>query len=287
MECTNKQENGLLLYNSSLLNGAKIAVTYDNAIWGNMNPYYSITEEDKKRIDRSDKKLSKFLGARRSYVFTTPPEDTFIDLTLETSNSLDLNYPVDNEFQYIQIRANGAVVRRLNSSVGYIFAPADCPILLITFPKKQIFLLMHLGSIQVYQGLHLKLLEYSRRYNLDYLDACVFVSPYICKKHYTISEKKYLIYKDCPRNKNVISRFLKKANHPIFEGNRYSFDFLGMAINEMKAHFKIRNVYDPNICTYEMTRKGKLFSYEYMQELEAENKPIENYKGCFNVVIKI
>ncbi|HRI05535.1 MAG TPA: laccase domain-containing protein [Candidatus Dojkabacteria bacterium] len=279
-------DNGLLTH-SFIDSDIKIVTTYDGKLWGNMNPYYTTLDEEKDQIKKNDHRLSDILGTKTAFVLTTPPEDTIINLSRESFYSLDLrNKEDEGGYKYIPIRANAIIAERIESNpYEIIFAPADCAILTMKPRGVDIVIAIHIGSPQMLQGIHIKSLNTAKSLypNINWNNLEVYVTPYICKNHYTISEDTYKLFRNHFRNQDLLTQYTEETVNPNFEGKRYRIDFINIVKTELREHFGISEVVESGFCTYEESLKGNLFSHELSQENENDNK----YKGAFNVAIKV
>ncbi len=286
-------ENGLLTYispNSTL----KVATTYEGKIWGNMNPFFSTSDKEKDIIKSNDHKLSDYLETKTAFVLTTPPEDTLMNLNIETFSSLSLrNKPDDSGYKYIPLRANAIIAETiLDNPYEIIFAPADCAILVIKPLDTNVTIAIHIGSPQTLQGIHLKALKLAKALypKISWENIESYVTPYICKTHYTISEDSYNLFLKTFRNQQLLAKYTKETTHPLFKGKRYNIDFMGIVKSELEMQFGITNILESGLCTYEEAEKGNLFSHELAQEMEQkeDNTHTPNkYKGAFNVAVRI
>lgn len=278
-------DNGLLQFKSIKNSELQIITTFDNSVWGNMNPYYSKTDEDKERINQNDKKLFQYVSAKKAFVFTTPPEDTFIHFE---KSSYDY-YLQFNKDEFINIRANAGIITKQKEKYSYIFAPSDCPILVLQGEDIESLLLIHLGAPQVMQKLHIKIINYFKSVNSikDFSKFTAYLTPYICKSHYSISEEKYLKYKEL-LPEEILEKYLKRDFNKIYQTERYYFDFVGLAKEQMRELFGLTNIIESKYCTYEEAEKGNLFSHELSQEKDESKDPeTDKYKGSYNVIVSI
>lgn len=264
-------------------------VTYDNSIWGNMNPLFEVSSKRALEIEENDRKLSEIVKVKTSFVLTTPPEDT---LMIMNKNSLDyleaINKSDEYGYKYISIRTNGIIYEKsgLKDRIGFIVAPADCAVFIIAHPDWKGLILMHIGFPQVLQQLHLKLLSlFQANYpQIDLSKAEIFITPYINKDNYSISENQFNIVKESLSAK-ILKNYSEYKSHKVFECNRYFIDFVGIALKEIKEHFNMSNYKVSNICTYEEASKGNLFSHELTQEKKHLEEEIK--EGTFNVVVSV
>lgn len=261
--------------------------TCDNKIWGNLNPYYSKTEAEKLEIEEKDHQLSQLLQAKTCLVLTTPPEETILSLDTENLDYLKHGNPPDNAgFRYILIRANAIIAHNLQERVEFVVAPHDCPIVFFKHATWPGCIVMHLGAPQVLQNLHTKTLKMWQVLFPDFSakDFTVYISPYICPKHYSISEEKYTQFSKVSRAPKTLDQFLSKRKNPILKEDRHYFDFVGLAKAELTQNFGITKFVESGLCTYEEALKDRLFSHELAQEKDHLKDPeAEKFKGCNNV----
>lgn len=148
-----------LLYFSELENDPiQIVTTYDNSIWGNMNPKFAESEADLKQITEKDIQIQKILYTQLTYGFNMPPEDTLIDLTTNSKQLLENSINKDAALKYITIKAHAGILYP-SGIHSYIFTPRDCPMFFIIPPERKFILVIHLGAAQVVQNLHKKHLD--------------------------------------------------------------------------------------------------------------------------------
>lgn len=284
-------ENGLLTFRD-LPKGVNIYTTYDGKLWGNMNSYFSTTEEEKNEIIIKDKKISDSLKTKLTFVCTTPSEDTIEFLNNESIASLQFSKRND-DYNYISVRCNGLIAKRQNFPYEVVYALSDCPVLTIIPKESDLVISAHLGAPQVFQGLHLKIINFARSVDsrINWENSLSYLGPYICQDHYSISEEKYLLYKNNFRNPALFEKYIRKGQHPIFKGNRYFFDFVGLFKEEVRQ-LGLNSIIETGVCTYEASLQGNLFSHELAQEVDEKMKLASSteknkYYGGYNVVIGI
>ena len=264
--------------------GLKNYFTYDNKIWGNMNPIYAKDAENKKRIEHNDKLLADYIGADKVYVMTAPPENTLINPSQEEHVYLQQYY----KEKYINIRTNSVIIPRNLKNFHVVFAHSDCAIFVLV-SKSQI-VAMHIGAPQVLTGLHFDTLKLLNPEPATSIQAFVF--PYICKKHYSIKTKKLMpilqgMQKTNPPRARLIKKHLGKRVIAESTGKntkteRIYFDFIGLTRAEIKEFLKATyntevTFYETGLCTYEhATKYNNLFSYTAKKQGEQE-------PGTFNV----
>lgn len=281
-----------LLYFSELENDPiQIVTTYDNSVWGNMNPKFATTPGEYEIITQKDIRIQKILGTQLAYGFTIPPEDTLIDLDANSTQLLENNIDADSLFKYIAIKANAGILYPSNGVKSYIFAPRDCPIFFIIPPEREFILAIHLGAPQIVQNIHNKIFRLANELigNCDFKNSKVFITPHISGEHYYVSDEKFLMYKNIVGNE--VSKFTKQKFNEIYRAERNYIDFAGFVKEDINRKFGITDFIDTGICTYESTQTGHLYSYKYLQEVEkrierGEQIDSKKYLGSHNVVIK-
>ena len=278
--------------------GVPNAVTYDNDLWGNMNPYHSLSEEDKLRIAKNDRIIAKQMGVDHIMPLTTPPEDTFMHLERDSYEYLRLMSAKKNDpFTETLLKANAVVVDdSIERAFELVIAPADCATLLFVHPEWDGFIFMHVGSPQVIQKLDLKVLSYAQAAypEMDMSKMKVFVSPYICMDHYSIAPDKFRKEKGDDPLKQAEIIFgkgnVKAGDHGVYRGQRIYVNFMATLKNRLKEIFGISDFVESGICNYESAQEGKLFSNELTQELIEMQKSdpeitLDKAVGTFNVVV--
>lgn len=114
----------------------------------------------------------------------------------------------------------------------------------------------------------------------------VFIYPYICPKHYSVSTEKFNYYLKFFKNKKILQEHTKTKEHPIYQEKRHFIDFINIVKEEMHSLYGIQDFHDSEICTYEMAKNGYLFSHRLAEETEITNpNKKSNYRGVFNVAI--
>lgn len=255
-------------------------VTYDNKIWGNLNPKFTKNEKEIKQIESKDRQLADLLGCKFIGAITTPPEPTIIDLDKKTYQYLDFaNKPDKKGYKFVLVHANTIVLTV--PKIELVFAPRDCPVLIFVQNGWDGIICMHLGAPQIVQDLHNKtLLFFQALYpEVDISKFEVFITPYISSKNYKISKEKYKLYGDVfPKAK----KFLYQRDNGQNEQKDYTFDFAELIKKDLKEEWGITQIFESEICTYESAKKGNLFSRTLTKENEKKF-----LLGAFNVVISI
>lgn len=266
--------------------GVKNVATVDNSVWGNMNPYYADGEDDKKRIEKNDRKITEMLGAEAVFEMTTPIEDTFIDLTKETIQLLryknrKYNSQVE-ELVFFPLRANAVILTERN--IELVAAPADCAIAVCAHPVWKGVIVIHVGGPQVIESLPEKVLTYfSCMYrDVDMKQFQVFVFPYVCSKHYMLDEKDVAEF---PKFVPDFGKYLEDDG----TGKKRCFAFNRLFRDGLQEKFGIENITETGLCTYEEALEGRLFSHQLADELEEkegkESEAVKKARGNFNVAV--
>lgn len=278
-------EEGLLKFNNLREDKLQIITTFNNEIWGNMNPFYAQSEEEKREIKVKDERICKILSTKTSFVLTTPPENTICNLNPPSFKLLtEINKSHNDENIYIPIRSNAVIYKRQKTKSSFIVAPADCPVIIMTDKSRNFVIILHFGFPQYLQRLHQDILNFSETlFELRKNELEIYITPYICKEHYLIGEDKYL--KSIDKLGPEINKYFQKEYSEIYGEDRYSFNFDEMIKSEILNLFKSVKVFETGICTYEEVGKGNLFSHKYTTD--CREKGLDVKEGNFNVIINI
>lgn len=285
-------KNGLIYFSELKNDLIQIVTTYDNSVWGNMNHKFADSEKELDQITAKYIKLQKILNTKVAISFTTPFEDTIIDLDHNSFEYLNFT-ETENEFgiKNLTVRANSGIIYPSNGHNSYIFTPRDCPIFFIIPPERQFILAIHLGAPQVVQSLHKKTFRLASELikESDFKNSKVFITPHISGDNYYVSPEKYQIYEKLLGSN--IKKYVKAKFNEIYQAERNYFDFVGFVKEEINNQFGITDFIETGICTYESTQTGYLYSYKYFQEVEKRIERGEQvnsikYLGSHNVVIK-
>ncbi len=263
--------NSLLTYPQVTNYGAEVYVTYDNKVWGNLSPLFAETDAEKELIKKKDKELLEFTKVKKAFVATTPLEPTLMVLDEKVSGVLTYN----NNDTFVYLRTNGIIATRLGYRYEIVFAPADCAIFIGVHPDFEGLVALHLGFAQVFMNLHLQTFKlFATLYpTIDLSGFRIFITPYICGRHYYISEERF----DYLNRTGVLqSRF---SDYVVKKDRKYYVDFVKAAKEELSEKFGITTFYEPGLCTYELAQKDKLFSHKYSKEHK------ESREGVFNVIV--
>lgn len=203
-------KKGLLYFSDLEKDNIQILTTYDNSTWGNMSPKFAASEQVIVGIAKKDLEIQKILGTKNTIDFTTPIEDTVIDLEKRSMKYLDFIYRNKSEFKSISVKANAGIIYPSGGANSYIFAPRDCPILCIVPPEREFILVIHLGAPQVIQDLHSKIFRLASELinKSDFKNSKVYITPHISGEKYYVTDEKFLMYQDIVGND--INRFTKK-----------------------------------------------------------------------------
>ncbi len=287
-------ENGLLYFNNLKDSKLQIVTTFDNEIWGNMIPNFAKNNQESEEVERKSRKLADILGYKTSFSLTTPHEDSMIDFdkkSVRYMQNVSLNENKDDKD--ILLAVNSALVYPQEERYGYIVAPRDCAIVIIT-PKDHSFaLIIHIGSGQFVTGMHRKAMKMIDEYKDEFKNFDMYITPYIHKENYPISIDKGERFKDLYGKD--IEKYIEKKFSDIWKEERYFFDFAQAFKDEMRDIYGITNIIDSGIDSYEETKKGNLYSYRYENELkmrrekgeDISDEEIERYSKGFFVVVSI
>lgn len=277
-------EDGLLKFQALKNDKLKIITTYDNKIWGNMNPFFARSEEEKLRIEQNDNKIANLLETPDSFVLTTPPENTICNLNYAVKSQLTKRNKGDEYInKFVLLRTNSVIYQRDNKKASFIVAPSDCPVIVITDKTRSFVIILHMGFPQLTHSLHIDTLILAKEYFDLSQPIDVFITPYICSKHYIISQDKY---NDGLRSiGHNLEKYAKKVYSGLYKEYRYSIDLKSLVHSEIKSLLKQPNIIDTNLCTYEEVEKGNLFSHKYVTD--NKQKGIEVPEGNYNVVVNI
>jgi hypothetical protein len=277
-------ENGLLRFDTLRKDPLSIVTTYDNDIWGNMNPYFSTTENEKLKIKEKDQKICKILDCNTTFVLTTPPENTICNLNT-ASYKLLTEINKENEFgnKFIPIRANALIFGKQKLRTTFVVAPADCPIITITNKQREFIIIIHLGFPQYIQNLHLDTTNLAAQYFDLESDLDIFITPYICSEHYIFREDKYI--KSLEKLGSRLENYSKKVSYDAYKEIGYCLDIEKIIKEEILSRYTNATVHDTGICTYEEASKGHLFSHKYVTDQKQIGNDIA--EGQFNVLITL
>jgi len=251
-------------------------ITYSNKIWSNMNPFFAKNDDKRKEIEKKDQKLADIVGTKFVGVITTPPEGTLIHFDKNMYEYLNSTNKEDEKgYKFVLVRANAVILTVPNTEL--VFAPSDCPIGIFAHKDWQGVIAMHLGSPQVAQRLHDKTLSFFKGLfdEVSISKFHVYFTPYICPKHYTLSDEKYRAYTQELPN---LEQFLLPSD----KENEWNFDFIGYAKQNLKENWGITRFHESGICTYQEAMSGNLFSHDLSTEDEKKFPP-----GSFNVAIAL
>lgn len=261
--------------------GVRNFVTYDNKIWGNMVDVFTMSDLEKQRILKNDQKIARLLRANTACIMTTPPEDTFIDLTSESLETIRMGNPVahtsSDDIPFYPVRANAVILTVPN--VEIVAAPADCVILVMKQTAWDGMIVMHIGSSQVLQNLAHKVLTYfSAAYpcvNIGTFE--VFAFPYLCPRHYIMNGDKAKMLRDFDPE-------IDKYFIPTELGSNDGFAFWDYSKDKLQKEWGIQEFYESGVCTWEMAEKGNLFSHRYASR---KQKAKGTREGRFNVAVSM
>lgn len=285
-------KDGLLYFTELENDPIQILTTYDNSIWGNMNPKFAKSETELNQITAKDIKLQKILNTKVAISFTTPFEDTIIDLDDNSFKYLNFT-EIENKFgiKNLTVRANSGIIYPCEGNNSYIFAPRDCPIFFIIPPERQFILAIHLGAPQVVQNLHKKTFRLASELikESNFKNSKVFITPHISGENYYVNPNKFSVFESLLGS--GMKKHVKTKFNEIYQAERNYFDFVGFVKEEINNQFGITDFIETGICTYESTQTGHLYSYKYLQEVEkrierGEQIDSRKYLGSHNVVIK-
>lgn len=257
--------------------GVRNAVTFDNAIWGNMNDGFSESEVDKKRIATNDAKLAHYLGVQHVLGSKTPIDATITHIDPATAAYLlrDELFP-DQQFRLALIHANAIVLTV--PDVAIVFAPRDCAIVSFVHPDWQGTLLVHVGAHMLMQNLHMHAVGALKAVTeIQLSEVTGYITPYICPQHYSIDEAAYQRFLALHQG---AEKFLEGVE--IDDTTRYRFDFIGYMRASLEAAFGLNKWVESGICTYESAQQGNLFS-KRLTDSDPGNYP----KAGFNVAFTI
>lgn len=286
-------ENGLLHFTELKKDDLQIVTTYDNSVWGNMSLAFAESESEKKTIIEKEAKFQKTLGTKVFVNFTTPQEDTIIDLDDRSLQYLNF-IEKENEFgiKNISVRANSGIIYPSSIQNSYCFATRDCAIFFFVPPEREFVLAMHLGAIQVAQKLHTKTFRLANDLikRSNFRNSKVYITPYISGENYYVSNEKFSIYKYMLGDD--IKNYVKIKYNPIYQSEKYYFNFVDFVKRDINDQFGITDFIETGICTYESTQNGFLYSYKYVQEVQKRKEKgeildVKKYLGTNYVVIKI
>mgnify|MGYP001161990227 CR=1 FL=1 len=295
MDNTTYIKDGLLYFNNLKDKRLQIATTYDNKIWGNMNPYFEKNIEGRKRIEENDYKIANILGYRTAFCFNDKYEDTVIDLDSKSVSYLDYMTKADDKgYKYINVTTNSMIVYPQQQKYGYIIAPRDCPVAIITDPNYEFILIIHIGAPQVLTGLHnktIKLLD-NRYKDIELKNSNVYITPYIHQRNYFIGKEKYEMYKSLYGD--GFDKYVELKYNDVWKEDAYYIDYMSIFKEQIKD-YEIDNIFDCDIDTYESTQHGSLYSYKYTQALKKKKEMGENisdedinrYMGGYNVIVSV
>lgn len=280
-------EEGVLKFEELKNDKLQIVTTYDNKIWGNMNPYFAKSEEEKGIISKNDARISELLNTQINFVLTTPPENTICNLNdsayrylvdTNSKKSVDPNLP-----KYINVRANSILIPKKEEKTSIIIAPADCPVVVITDKKRSFVVVMHLGFPQYIQNLHFDTLELAKSYfNLNQ-ELDIFITPYICSEHYLISSENYS--RALKQVGFKLEKYSSKIYSEIWKDDRFSIDLKNIIHEEISTRLPNSRIIETGVCTYEEAEKGNMFSHKYVTDQKQLGKEIP--EGNFNVIVNI
>lgn len=277
-------EDGLLKFESLRNDPLQIFTTYDNNIWGNMNPYFSTNENEKLSIKEKDQKICQILNCNTTFVLTTPVENTICNLNTPSYKLLtEINKEDEAGNKFIPIRANSVIFEKQSNRTSFVVAPADCPVITITNKQREFVIIIHLGFPQYIQNLHSDTIALASNYfNLE-KDIEIFITPHICSKHYLIREDKYR--KTLNKIGNKLEQYSEKVFSEIYKEDCYSIDINKIITEEILNRIPNAKTYQTGLCTYEEVEKGNLFSHKYI----TDQKQLSNVltEGQFNVVVSI
>lgn len=242
-------------------------VTYDNEIWGNMNPFFAESGREREEIKEKDRRIREILGIKRSLVLTTPPENTFLEINNNVLKSLSFN----NKESAISLRANALVVsEELEDNWGVVVAPKDCAVVVMKSKDTDVMVVLHIGAPQIMQGLHKQVISYLQTVTKDLSRYYVYIFPHIKAENYKLSDEK----------RKILDPSLNK-----YLDQETCFDF----IRAFKAYLVeiggISNFIDSGIDSYAASKNGNMYSHTFEKELK--EKGLSFNKGAHNVVIKI
>jgi|GEM_PF-1605506 len=287
-------ENGLLYFHNLKDKKLQIATTYDNKVWGNMNPAFSKNEEEREGVREKDRKLADILGFKTSFSFKTPNEDSMIDFDERSVKYIGSLYPADEKgYKDILLATNSMLVYPQEERYGYIVAPRDCSVVVIAPKDFHFALIMHLGAPQLLTGLHRKSMKMLMENKDSFGELDMYITPYIGKGNYSVSLEKGERYASLYGE--GFEKYVETKFSDIWQEERCYVDFVGAFKDEVRNVYGIKNVIDSDIDNYDETKNGHLYSYKYARELQMRKEKgedisddeIDEYNKGFNVVVSL
>jgi len=257
--------------------GVRNVVTYDNAVWGNMNDGFVESSAEKNRIAENDVELARHLEVERVLASKTPVDATITHIDeATTAYLLRDELFTDQAFRLALIHANAIILTE--PGVSIVFAPRDCAIVSFVHPRWHGTLLVHIGAHMLMQNLHIHAVgALQSAAGIELSELTGFITPYICAEHYSIDKAAHQRFIDSHQG---IENFVQ----PFDTGGatRYGFDFVGYMKDSLQRAFGINTWVESGICTYESAQHGALFSKRL-----TDSNPEQYPKSGFNVAFAL
>ncbi|HCC68227.1 TPA: hypothetical protein DEP90_03465 [Patescibacteria group bacterium] len=244
-------------------------VTYDNAIWGNMNLSFAKDNNEYDLILKKDANVRNLLGIDRSLSLTCPLGNTFLEVN---NRILKVLFSRRDNDMSIPIRAHAIIVSEsLDMNIGMVVAPRDCAIVVLKSKNTNVSVVMHLGSPQILQEFHKHVMLYTSSFlkRNDLSDYVVYIYPHITQKNYKLSKEKIRLLN------GRFDEYLDKER---------AFNFIGVFTDYISRNYGIANIINSGIDNYESAKNGNMYSYTYAKEVGEQDSSVI---GCHNVAIKI
>ena len=244
-------------------------VTYDNDMWGNMNPYFAKDDKEKEDILRKDREVMNLLGVSKVLAMTIPLDNTFLEINNRVLSSLFFQ----NESTSVPVHANAVIISEsLDTNTGVVVSPRDCAVVVLKSKESNISVIVHIGAPQIFQGLHEHIMLYLSALlgRKDLSDYVVYIYPHISQRNYKLSEEKL----------ELLSAEMGKY----LDSNK-GFDFIGLFKEYISENYRITNIVDSEgIDSYESAKSGNMYSYTYAKEVGEQDPSVI---GAHNVALKI